>query len=182
MFANLDSSRKLIDCLRQDRAKREEIMSGIVVYEVANGRMCISNRKTNKFLPSTMTPWETAVKWDFKFFGFKKNISVFDVNFVLTPNSTILSVVTNTHTHPKKIMALEPTGFLFHTKGSVFVTKGVQALHHQWYQFRVLREFCDGTWTEAFCGQCLWLQQTSGWSATGCGFEIAIRDSSNINL
>lgn len=40
-----------------------------MVYEVAGGRMCISDRVTNKFLPSTMTPWQTEVKWDFACFG-----------------------------------------------------------------------------------------------------------------
>lgn len=64
-----DSSRKLIHAVRHDRAQRDEILRGIVVYEVAGGRMCISDHATNKYLPNTMSAWHTEVKWDFKYFA-----------------------------------------------------------------------------------------------------------------
>ncbi len=84
-LANSDSSRALIKAVRDDRNKRQEVMGGIVIYEVNNGRMCISDRKTNKYLPNTMTPWETAVKWDFVHFSSIKTCWLYIIPFQVTP-------------------------------------------------------------------------------------------------
>lgn len=51
--------------VREDRAVRDSIMKGIVVYTV-NGRACISNRTSNRFLPTTMSAWLEEVAWDWR--------------------------------------------------------------------------------------------------------------------
>ena len=41
-------------------------MEGILVYQAANGKWCISDRKTHKYLPTAMGDWQTDVRWDFR--------------------------------------------------------------------------------------------------------------------
>ena len=54
-------------------------MQNIVVYEVQGGRMCISDRVENKYLPNTMSKWETDVRWDFRYFGNISKPTTFEV-------------------------------------------------------------------------------------------------------
>ena len=52
--------------VKHDREKRQAILDGIMVYQASNGRWCISDRKTHKYLPTAMGDWQSEVRWDFR--------------------------------------------------------------------------------------------------------------------
>ena len=87
--ANRDSSRQVLEFVRQARAERQAALNGLQIYQAGDGRQAVSNGQQHQHLPRSFSPWVLTVMLDWATFGCLLDKYFRNQKDGLTPHTTM---------------------------------------------------------------------------------------------